>query len=287
MLAVAAVLLAVASGGAGAAFAVHYDGHTTVVESAPPASVPAGSSAARGLAAVAAVVQPSIVTISVETATSSGEGSGVIIRSDGTILTNEHVIEAAVGGAGTLTVTLSGGRTAQASIIGQDAPADIAVIRAAGISGLTPAAIGFAAALRAGDTVLAVGSPLGLDGTVTSGIVSALNRTISVSSTGPCGGQAASKIPGMIQADTAINPDADGDRLLPYGRSAGRAGRAGLIDDASPAPALRAHGGPAAGRGGWPRPAGRSRRSPGTGAGRCRARIRCPRTAGTGPGGGS
>ena len=152
------------------------------------------------------------------------------------------LLAVASGGAGTLTVTLSGGRTAQASIIGQDAPADIVVIRAAGISGLTPAAIGFAAALRAGDTVLAVGSPLGLDGTVTSGIVSALNRTISVSSSGPCGGQAASKITGMIQADTAINPDADGDRLLPYGRSAGRAGRAGLIDDASPAPALRARG---------------------------------------------
>jgi putative serine protease PepD len=215
MLAVAAVLLAVASGGAGAAFAVHYDGHTTVVESAPPASVPAGSSAARGLAAVAAAVQPSIVTISVQTATSSGEGSGVIIRSDGTILTNEHVIEAAAGGAGTLTVTLSGGRTAQASIIGQDASADIAVIRAAGISGLTPAAIGSAAALRAGDTVLAVGSPLGQAGTVTSGIVSALNRTISVSSgSGPYGGQAASKITGMIQTDTAINPGNSGGALV-------------------------------------------------------------------------
>ncbi len=216
LLTVAAVLLAVASGGAGAAFAVRYDGHTTVAVSAPPTSAPTGSSATRGLAAAAAAVEPSVVTISVQTARSSGEASGVIIRSDGTILTNDHAIEAVADGAGTLTVTLSNGRTAQASIIGQDTSADIAVIRAAGVSGLKPATFGSASALRVGDTVLAIGSPLGLAGSVTSGIVSALNRTISIGSSGsePYGGQAASKITGMIQTDTAINPGNSGGALV-------------------------------------------------------------------------
>ena len=201
------MLLAVVSG-AGAALTVHYDGHTTIAVSAPAIGVSAGSSAARGLAAVAAAVEPSIVTISVQTATSSGEGSAVIIGSDGTILTNNHVIEAAADGAGALTVTFSNGQTAQATIIGRNSSADLAVIRATGVSGLTPAAFGSAAALHVGDTVLAVGSPLGLAGSVTSGIISALNRTITVGSSqsGPYGAQAASKITGMIQTDTAINP---------------------------------------------------------------------------------
>ena len=165
------MLLALASGGAGALLAVHYDGHITIAVSAPPVSASAGSPAARGLAAVAAAVEPSVVTISVRTATSSGEGSGVIIGSDGTILTNNHVIEAAADGAGALTVTFSNGQTAQATIIGRNSSADLAVIRATGVSGLTPAAFGSAAALHVGDTVLAVGSPLGLAGSVTSGII--------------------------------------------------------------------------------------------------------------------
>lgn len=215
LLALGAVLLAVASGGTGAVLAVHYDGHTTTVVSAPPASAPAGSTAASGLAAAAAAVEPSVVTISVQTVTSSGEGSGVIISSDGAIVTNNHVIEDAAGGAGTLKVTFSNGRTADASIVGQDASADIAVIRAAGVSGLKPAAFGSASALHPGDTVLAIGSPLGLAGSVTSGIVSALNRTISVGSSGqPYGGQAASKLTGMIQTDTAINPGNSGGALV-------------------------------------------------------------------------
>ena len=210
------MLLALASGGAGALLAVHYDGHITIAVSAPPVSASAGSPAARGLAAVAAAVEPSVVTISVRTATSSGEGSGVIIGSDGTILTNNLVIEAAADGAGALTVTFSNGQTAQATIIGRNSSADLAVIRATGVSGLTPAAFGSAAALHVGDTVLAVGSPLGLAGSVTSGIISALNRTIMVGSSqsGPYGGQAASKITGMIQTDTAISPGNSGGALV-------------------------------------------------------------------------
>lgn len=216
LLALGAVLLALASGGTGAALAVHNDGHTTTVVSGSPASGSSASSAASGLAAVAATVEPSVVTISVQTGTSSGEGSGVIIGSDGTIVTNSHVIEDTAGGAGTIKVTFSTGRTAEASIVGQDASADIAVIRAAGVSGLKPATFGTASAVHAGDTVLAIGSPLGLDGSVTSGIVSALNRTITVGSSSdqPFGQQATSKLTGMIQTDTAINPGNSGGALV-------------------------------------------------------------------------
>ena len=216
LLALGAVLLAVASGGAGAAIAVHNDGHTTTVVSGSPASGSSGNSAASGLAAVAAAVEPSVVTISVQTGTSTGEASGVIIGSDGTIVTNSHVIEDAAAGAGTIKVTFSTGRTAEASVVGHDATADIAVIRATGVSGLKPATLGTASALHVGDTVLAIGSPLGLEGSVTSGIVSGLNRTISVGSSSdqPFGQQAISKLTGMIQTDTAINPGNSGGALV-------------------------------------------------------------------------
>jgi putative serine protease PepD len=216
LLALGAVLLAGASGGTGAVLAVHYDGHTTTVVSGSPASGSSASSPASELAGVAAAVKPSIVTITVQTGTSTGEASGVIIGSDGDIVTNDHVIEDAADGAGTIKVTFSTGRTADASIVGQDASADIAVIRAAGVSGLKPATLGSASALHVGDTVLAIGSPLGLEGSVTSGIVSALNRTISVGSSSgqPFGQQATSKLTGMIQTDTAINPGNSGGALL-------------------------------------------------------------------------
>ncbi len=216
----AGCVLAVAGGGAGAALALHYDGHTTTVASAPPASPAAGGGGQ--LAKVAVAVVPSIVTITVTTGTQLGEGSGVITGSDGTILTNNHVIDAAAGGAGTIEVIFSSGRTATASIVGQDASADLAVIRAAGVSGLVPAAFGSASGLRVGDTVLAIGSPLGLAGSVTSGIVSALHRTITVGrqSSQPYNGtlgqssQSASVISNMIQTDTAINPGDSGGALV-------------------------------------------------------------------------
>ena len=214
----AGCVLAVAGGGAGAALALHYDGHTTTVASAPPASPAAGGGAGGPLAKVAAAVLASIVTITVTTGTQRGEGSGVITGSDDTILTNNHVIDAAAGGAGTIKVIFSSGRTATASIVGQDASADLAVIRAAGVSGLAPAAFGSASGLRVGDTVQAIGSPLGLAGSVTSGIVSALHRTITVGSQSsqPYNGtlgqssQSASIISNMIQTDTAINPGNSG-----------------------------------------------------------------------------
>lgn len=221
----AACALTAAGGGAGAALALHYAGRTTTVVSAPPAGAATSTSQSEPLAEVAAAALPGIVSVTVTTSSQAGEGSGVILRSDGTILTNNHVIDAAAGGAGTITVTFASGRSATASIIGQDASADLAVIRATGISGVTPAVLGSAAGLHVGDTVLAIGSPLGLEGSVTSGIVSALHRTIKVSSSQqgtPYNGlpgqypsqQAVSTIDDVIQTDTAINPGNSGGALI-------------------------------------------------------------------------
>ena len=213
-------MLATAGGAAGAALTLHYDGHT-VTTPAPAITPASGTPPAQALANVAAIALPSVVSITVTTATQADEGSGVILRPDRTILTNNHVIEAAAGAAGTIKVTFSSGKSADASIMGRDPAADLAVIRAAGVSGLSPATFTPASHLHIGDTVLAIGSPLGLEGSVTSGIVSALHRTITVGSSTPdylydgtSREPARSTITGMIQSDTAINPGNSGGALV-------------------------------------------------------------------------
>jgi len=148
---VAALALVVAGGGAGAVIALHYGKPaTTVIASARPAASLAAARPGQGLARVAAAVMPSVVTITVTTATGTSEGSGVILRSDGTIMTNSHVIEAAAGGAGVIKVTFASGRSKNAVILGQDPAADIAVIRAFGVSDAVPARLGAASALQVG-----------------------------------------------------------------------------------------------------------------------------------------
>ena len=220
-----ALALVVAGGGAGAVIALHYvKPTTTVIASSLPGAVRAPAERAPawpgpGLARVAAAVMSSVVTITVTTATGTGEGSGVILRSDGTIVTNSHVIEAAAGGAGVIKVTFASGRSKNAVILGQDPAADIAVIRAFGVSGVVPARLGAASGLQVGDTVLAIGSPLGLAGTVTSGIVSALHRSIAAASQKPPEALprqprgSAQVLRDVIQTDTAINPGNSGGAL--------------------------------------------------------------------------
>jgi putative serine protease PepD len=122
-------------------------------------------------------VKNSVVQVNVRTATAEGIGSGVIISADGRILTNNHV----VSGAEKLTVTLANGKTVEASVVGTDPSSDLAVIQAEGVSGLTPATFGDSDAVAVGDEVIAIGSPGGLQGTVTTGIVSALDRDVTVS----------------------------------------------------------------------------------------------------------
>ncbi|MQA15937.1 MAG: hypothetical protein GEV09_17840, partial [Pseudonocardiaceae bacterium] len=130
------------------------------------APLPEGS-----VAAVAQQVLPSVVQLQVRGAQAAGEGSGVVLNSDGMILTNNHVVEPAANG-GQVTAVFQDGREAPATIVGRAPPFDLAVIRVQGVSDLTPAQLGQSSEVVVGEQVVAVGSPLGLSGTVTYGIVS-------------------------------------------------------------------------------------------------------------------
>ncbi|MGW3962545.1 S1C family serine protease [Amycolatopsis sp. NPDC005003] len=151
------------------------DGATTSV-STPAANGQTVSNPTSGdVSAVAAKVTPSVVQINVTTDQGEAIGSGVILTSDGRILTNAHV----VNGAQNVVITTSDGKKYQASVVGADTKADIAVVQAQNASGLTAASLGDSSKLVVGQSVVAIGSPGGLQNTVTTGIVSALNRNLS------------------------------------------------------------------------------------------------------------
>ncbi|HZE38119.1 MAG TPA: trypsin-like peptidase domain-containing protein, partial [Stackebrandtia sp.] len=154
---------------------------------------------------VAKAVQPSVVDITSDKA----EGSGVIYDTKGHIITNNHV--ASSGTTGKLKVTFADGSSAQAHITGTDPSGDLAVIQVDDAKDLTPIKFGDSDKLDVGDTVLAIGSPLGLQGSVTSGIVSAKNRTVQA---GGEDGTQATTLEGMIQTDAAINPGNSGGALV-------------------------------------------------------------------------
>jgi putative serine protease PepD len=163
---------------------------------------------------IATKVLPSVVTLTTELASGElHEGSGIILTSDGLIMTNDHVV-AAAGDASqepaTSLVTLNDGRTAPFSIVATDTTSDIAVVRAEEVSGLTPISFGSSAGLRVGQPVAAVGSPLGLTGTVTVGIVSALNRPVF----GAADGNTQFAAFDAIQTDAALNPGNSGGALV-------------------------------------------------------------------------
>jgi putative serine protease PepD len=168
-------------------------------------------------AGIATKVLPSVVSINVRGANTADTGSGVILRSDGYVLTNNHVVSAAADG-GTVSVVVNDGSTASARIVGTDQEDDLAVIKVSR-TGLPAATLGNSSALHVGDPVLAVGSPLGLSGTVTSGIVSALNRPVDTTSDqqniDPFGQQSATTtVFNAIQTDAAINPGNSGGPLV-------------------------------------------------------------------------
>jgi putative serine protease PepD len=156
---------------------------------------------------VAASVLPSVVKITVTGPQGSGSGSGIILSSDGEILTNDHVVEAADGG--TMAVSFNDGSTAPATVVGTDPLTDLAVIQAKDVNGLTPATLGKSGNLDVGENVVAIGSPFGLEATVTSGIVSALQRPVSVG-----GGTGTETTYPAIQTDAAINPGNSGGPLV-------------------------------------------------------------------------
>ena len=178
-----------------------------------------GNATAPDWSAVSAAVTPSVVSIDVTTQQGSGAGSGVVFDKSGHILTNNHVVGDATGN-GAITVTLNDGRTYGATIVGTDPSTDLAVIKLTnGPSDLTPITLGDSEALKVGDPAMAVGNPLGLSGTVTTGIVSALNRPVSTgtSSESPLGQQQATGdevVTNAIQTSAAINPGNSGGALV-------------------------------------------------------------------------
>jgi putative serine protease PepD len=157
---------------------------------------------------VANDVLPSVVTIEVRSGASSSTGSGEIIRSDGYILTNNHVISAAAS-SGSITVVFSDGSSESATLTGRDPQTDLAVIKVKAPEPLPAITFGDSSEIQVGQPVVVLGAPLGLSSTVTSGIVSALDRTIAVPGDN---GQAALLV-SAIQSDASINPGNSGGAM--------------------------------------------------------------------------
>lgn len=156
--------------------------------------------------AAAQKIQPSVVTIAVQAGNSGGIGTGVVLDTNGYILTNDHVVSPA-GQGGTLTVTFQNGKTARATVVGTSASNDLAVIKVDGVSDLTPATFAQSESLTVGQTVVAVGAPLGLSESVTSGIVSSTARPVRSGDNGDAVYMA-------VQTDAAINPGNSGGPLV-------------------------------------------------------------------------
>lgn len=189
-----------------------------------PSSSPSSSAAATGTAQstgsqspasscpvteVAQKVLPSVVTISAKSPTAAGTGSGEVIRPDGYILTNNHVVAPATGPGGALSVLFSDGKAVSATLVGRDPLTDIAVIKV-NEAGLPAVTVGSSTSLVVGQPVVVLGAPLGLSSTVTTGIVSALDRTIQV----PGEDTQSALLINAIQTDAAINPGNSGGSLV-------------------------------------------------------------------------
>ena len=183
------------------------------------ATVPASNSSGKDWTDVAAAVSPAVVTIQTQGASSGGTGSGVIYDAQGDIVTNYHVIASVLGG-GQIQVTLADGRLYSAKVVGHDKTTDLAVIRLDNPpSNLTVARFASSANLEVGAPVMAIGAPLGLSNTVTTGIVSALNRPVEVSvdeDSSSQDSQASSDlvVTNAIQIDASINPGNSGGPLF-------------------------------------------------------------------------
>jgi len=186
--------------------AMYYSASGSCTKTQSPVELGVGALDVR---AIAAQVTPSVVSIQVTSALGSGTGSGSIIRSSATssyILTNNHVVESAAT-SGTITVEYSNGTQDPATIVGRDATYDLAFIQVKH-GNLPVIEIGDSSKVNVGDPVVAIGSPLGLASTVTSGIISALNRPVNAGST------SADSYVDAIQTDAAINPGNSGGALL-------------------------------------------------------------------------
>jgi putative serine protease PepD len=213
---VATVALVTALLGGGVGGYVGYEaargttGTSSGVLGQPLPPVDAGDAPLTPVEAVAQRVLPSLVQLQVEGGGGAGEGSGIVLGADGLLLTNNHVVESAANG-GRVVAVFQDGTSAPAQIVGRDPSSDLAVLRAQGVTGLTPVTLGNSDSVRVGQQVVAFGSPLGLGGTVTTGIISALNRAVSV---GEESGASEATVLSALQTDAAINPGNSGGPLV-------------------------------------------------------------------------
>ena len=207
-----ALVAAIAAGSIAGVYATRWASNsdtTSVAESLKePASRGKPQAEAGTVQAVAEAVQPAVVSIRLLTEDSAVSGSGSIISQDGYVLTNNHVVEGAADGRAEMTVTLQDGSTHPAKFIAGDSNTDVAVIKVEDVSNMPTITIGNSDDLAVGQNVVAIGAPLGLEQTVTTGIVSALNRPVRAGE----GGEAT--IIDAIQTDAAINPGNSGGPLV-------------------------------------------------------------------------
>ncbi|MFZ5869934.1 MAG: S1C family serine protease [Actinomycetota bacterium] len=217
----AAVLAALLAAG-GTAAAV-----TALDEDPPPAATSSGDSGRAPTpqvpldaetvdwTAVAAAVEPSVVSIEVRGRGGGGEGSGVVFDDAGHVLTNNHVV-AGAGTGGAVTVAVSDGRVFEAEIVGTDPSTDLAVLRVVDApDDLTPVRLGDSDEVRVGQPVMALGNPLGLSNTVTTGIVSALDRPVTTQAPGSSPFEpGVPVVTNAIQTDAAVNPGNSGGALV-------------------------------------------------------------------------
>jgi putative serine protease PepD len=201
---VVAVVIALIAGGFGAAIG---RGSATNLGANLVQTTNSIERAPDSIAGLAARVIPAVVSIAVKGFSGSGTGSGFFLDSDGLILTNNHVVEAAATG-GTITVELSDGKKYRAKLIGRDSPYDLAVLKI-DVVGAPTLQLGNSEQVQVGDAVIAIGSPLGLSGTVTSGIISSKNRAVTTGN-----GNGESSFINALQTDAAINPGNSGGPLV-------------------------------------------------------------------------
>ncbi|MGW1215884.1 trypsin-like peptidase domain-containing protein [Streptomyces sp. NPDC002499] len=206
-----AVALALLSGGVGGAIGAYLERNGGVggVQLPQAGKEPVGR-AADSVAGIAARALPSVVTLHVTGSEESGTGTGFVLDDLGHILTNNHVVEPA-GASGEISVTFNSGDTAKATVVGRDSGYDLAVVKVSGVRGLSPLPLGNSDNVQVGDPVVAIGAPFDLEGTVTSGIISAKSRPITAGDS--VDGSDVSYVD-ALQTDAPINPGNSGGPLL-------------------------------------------------------------------------
>ncbi|GHG57686.1 S1C family serine protease [Streptomyces griseocarneus] len=207
--AVVAVVAGAIGGGLGAW--LERDGGMGHSVTLPQASADAGDRPAGSIAGIAARALPGVVTIHVSGGGAQGTGTGFVLDNKGHILTNNHVVQPA-GSSGSISVTFNGGQTAKATLVGRDGGYDLAVIKVSGVSNLTPLALGNSDSVRVGDSVVAIGAPFDLAGTVTTGIISAKERPITAGGKKQDGSDVS--YVDALQTDAPINPGNSGGPLM-------------------------------------------------------------------------